>query len=179
MTAPSPVPTPDPHRAPDPDHRGGEEAAALRETLRALRIELQILNDSVAARAGVNPRDLDVLDVIDREGPCSPSWLAERTCTRRATLTSVLARLEQDGWIARRKDPRDGRAVRVASTGRFAELRELYGAADAAVDDLRGELTTAELRAAAHVLGRATEHLRARAGRPASETPADRRRASP
>lgn len=163
---------------PGPGRRADRDTAVLRETLRALRIEMQILDDAVAGQAGVNPRDLDVLDVIDREGPCSPSWLAERTGNRRATLTSVLARLERDGWIERRPDPSDGRAVRVASTARFGELRDLYGAADAAVDDLRDDVPLEDLRAASRVLRRATDHLRARTGRRAGDDPGDLRRSS-
>lgn len=108
----------------------------LRDAIRVLRIELGILNDRVAAAAGLNPRDLDVLDVIDREGPCTPSDLADRTGVRRATLTGVLARLEREGWIGRERDPADGRSALLASTVRFAELRALYGAADAGLDDV-------------------------------------------
>ncbi len=103
-----------------------EGAPSLRDAIRQLRIELQIVNDAVAAAAGLNPRDLDVLDVIDREGPCTPSHLARRTGCRRATLTGVLARLEDQGWIARDDNPADRRSAHLRSTSRFDELRRLY-----------------------------------------------------
>lgn len=126
----------------------------LRDAIRVLRIELGILNDRVAAAAGLNPRDLDVLDVIDREGPCAPSDLADRTGLRRATLTGVLARLERDGWVARERDPGDGRSVRLASTPRFDEIRALYGAADAGVDRHAAALSAPVRAALVETLGR-------------------------
>lgn len=99
---------------------------SIRDCVRQLRIELQIVNDKVASTAGLNPRDLDVLDVIDREGPCTPSHLAIRTGLPRATLTGVLARLEQQQWIDRERHPADGRSAQLRSTDRFDELRRLY-----------------------------------------------------
>ena len=86
-----------------------EPVEPLRQVVRELRIELRILNDAIAESAGLNPRDLDILDVIDREGPCTPSQLATRTGIRRATLTSVLARLEGQGWVHRTVDDGDKR----------------------------------------------------------------------
>ncbi|MFT4228432.1 MarR family winged helix-turn-helix transcriptional regulator [Micropruina sp.] len=99
---------------------------SIRDAVRQLRIELQIVNDKIATAAGLNPRDLDVLDVIDREGPCTPSHLAARTGLPRATLTGVLARLEQQQWVARERHPADGRSAQLRSTDRFDELRRLY-----------------------------------------------------
>ncbi|MCG7310839.1 MarR family transcriptional regulator [Brachybacterium sp. ACRRE] len=124
----------------------------LRDAIRVLRIELGILNDKVAARAGLNPRDLDLLDVIDREGPCTPGHLVERTGVRRATLTGILARLEAAGWILRERDAADGRSARVGSSARFDELRELYREADAQVERVVDGLDPALRRALPEVL---------------------------
>lgn len=127
-------------------------AADLRDAIRVLRIELGILNDHIAAEAGLNPRDLDLLDVIDREGPCTPGHLAERTGVRRATLTGMLARLEGDGWIRRERDASDGRSARLRSTPRFAELRTLYREADAHVEAVVAGLDPELRRAIPEVL---------------------------
>jgi len=139
-------------------------SAQVREEIRRLRIELEIANDAVAAAAGLTPRDLDVLDVIDREGPCSPTWLAERTGQRRATLTSVLHRLEGDGWISRRPDPADGRSAILDSTDRFDELRALYAPLDAVGDRLAAKLTAAELAVVARALALIADHVHDAAG---------------
>lgn len=134
-------------------------SAQVRDEIRRLRIELEIANDAVAGAARLNPRDLDVLDVIDREGPCSPTWLADRTGQRRATLTSVLRRLEGDGWIARRPDPADGRSAIVGSTDRFDELRALYAPLDAVEGRLAAEFTADELAVITRALALIADHV--------------------
>ncbi|MBB5918315.1 DNA-binding MarR family transcriptional regulator [Nocardia transvalensis] len=98
----------------------------LIDAFRVLRIELRVANDRIAAAADIKPRDLDILDVIDREGSCTPSHLAARTGLRAATLTGVLARLESCRWITRSTDPRDARSSWVTSTERFEQVRSLY-----------------------------------------------------
>lgn len=127
-------------------------AADLRDAIRVLRIELVILNDHIAAQAGLNPRDLDLLDVIDREGPCTPGHLVDRTGVRRATLTGVLARLESDDWIRRERDAADGRSARLRSTPRFAELRGLYREADAQLAGVVAQLPADVARTLPEVL---------------------------
>lgn len=107
----------------------------VRDAVRDLRIELVILNDRIARSVNLQPRDLDILDVIDREGPCTPSQIADRIGWSRATMTGVLARLETDNWIERRINPADARSMTIASTVRFEELRSAYSAVDETVAD--------------------------------------------
>ena len=116
----------------------------LQRAVQDLRIELAVLNDKVAAAVGLNPRDLDVLDVVAHEGPCTPGHLAARTGVPAATLTGVLARLARDGWITRTPDPDDGRSARIAAAARVAELRTRYASADVEVAELLAELDTRE-----------------------------------
>lgn len=98
---------------------------ALRNALRELRVELSINTRRVAAASGLNESDLDVLDVLSREGPQSPTRLARRLGIHVATMTGVLTRLEQAGWIVRRRDVVDRRGVQVESTG-FERLTAIY-----------------------------------------------------
>lgn len=133
---------------------------SLRNALRELRIELQIVNDRVAVAAGLNPHDLDVLDVIDREGPCTPSHLAHRTGHQRATLTGILARLAGQGWIARTAHPADKRSALVDSSERVHELRALYTHVDAIVDAFHQSVPPSESAALASSLNRLAELLR-------------------
>lgn len=107
---------------------------SLKAAIRELRIELVILNDRVARSVGLQPRDLDILDVIDREGPCTPSQIAGRIGWSRATMTGVLSRLEADGWIEREVNPSDGRSTTIRSTARFTELTSAYAKADRVAD---------------------------------------------
>lgn len=52
-----------------------------------------------------------------------PSELAERTAQERPTITGLLDRLEREGWIERRTDPRDRRVLRIYLGSRGLESR--------------------------------------------------------
>ena len=92
--------------------------------LRRLRAAVAAVDRGVAAAAKIRESDLTVLDLLHREGELTPTELARRTRTHVATMTGVLARLEKDGWIERRSDPRDRRSigVRATSVERFGVL---------------------------------------------------------
>lgn len=138
----------------------GTDGVEVLQAIRALRIELAIINDKVAIAAGLHPKDLDVLDVIDRDGSCTPTHLAARTGLRRATLTGILGRLESGGWLRRERDGRDGRSSRVCATARIEELRGLYRSADALLDEALAGTTAGERAMLAAVLGRLAELAR-------------------
>src|SRR6266481_6843534 len=101
--------------------------ASIKESLRALSIQLSLLNHQVGAHVGLNDVDLDCLDLINRQGPLSPSALAQRSGLHPATMTGILDRLERGGWVVRERDPADRRAVLVkARRERSAEIFGLY-----------------------------------------------------
>ena len=107
------------------DRRGRNRA--IKESLRELGIQLSLLNHSVGGRLDLRGTDLECLDLIGREGPLSPSELARHAGLHPATVTGILDRLEQGGWIARERDRSDRRAVLVqAVRGRVAEVARLY-----------------------------------------------------
>lgn len=109
----------------------------IQRALQDLRIELAIATSRAADRAGLRPADLDILDVVAHCGPLSPTYLSQRTGTHIATLTGVLARLERDGWIQRRRDPRDGRAFVIEADPRgVATLEALYAAGNRELTEL-------------------------------------------
>jgi DNA-binding MarR family transcriptional regulator len=78
--------------------------------------------------AGVelSPSLTAALATVGRHGPLTPSELAARERIQRPTATRLLARLEDEGLIARTRDPHDKRSslVAVTDTGR-ALLDEL------------------------------------------------------
>jgi DNA-binding MarR family transcriptional regulator len=117
-----------------------DTAEALRNVLRELRIELSINTRRVAAVSGLKDSDLDVLDVVTREGLQSPTKLARRLTIHVATMTGVLRRLEKAGWVARRRDVVDRRSVQVQPTG-FDRLAAIYRDANQRLDDIGMQLT--------------------------------------
>lgn len=98
---------------------------AVTSCLRDLRIELAVLNHRIGTRIELKDLDFDCLDVIARHGPISPSALAGRVGVHPATMTGILNRLDEGGWITRDRAKGDRRAVVVAS--KPDRQRELYG----------------------------------------------------
>ena len=124
--------------------RRSVRAQTLQRGLQDLRIELSILTDQIAQAAGLNPRDLDVLDVVVHDGGLNPKQLAARTGIHRATLTGVLTRLFEEGWVTRTRDPIDGRSVLIQlEPTRVAQLELLYAPANELLRQTLDRLTAA------------------------------------
>ena len=139
--------------------------AAIKRSLRELRIQLSLLNYRVGARLELNDVDLDYLDLIALQGPLSPSALARRAGLHPATVTGILDRLERGGWVARDRDASDRRAVVVRPLRhRNAELVHLYAGMNASIDQICADYGETELEVLAAFLGRTTD-----AGRSATE----------
>jgi DNA-binding MarR family transcriptional regulator len=139
--------------------------AAIRESLRELRIQLSLLNHHVGAHVDLKDVDLDCLDLIDRHGPLSPSALARRAGLHPATMTGILDRLERGGWVARDRDPSDRRAVLVrALRDRNADLMRLYSGMNRSINQICAGYQDAELELLADFLRRT-----ANAGRSATD----------
>lgn len=101
-------------------------AELLLLALRRLRTDLASYDRTVAETAGIKDTDLTVLEVLNREGPQTPTVLARRTHTRLATMTGILTRLERDGWIERQHDATDRRSIRIHATS-IDRFNALYG----------------------------------------------------
>lgn len=139
--------------------------AAAKSNLRNLRIELALLNHRVGDRAALKDADLDCLDVLVRHGSMTPSELARRTGVHAATMTGILNRLERDGWIVRERAEHDRRAVRLAPVPeRVREIFGHYGGMDAALDQILGDYSEADLELITDFLQRCVD-----AGRKATE----------
>jgi DNA-binding MarR family transcriptional regulator len=70
----------------------------------------------------ISPTLAAALATIEREGPLSPSALAEQERIQRPTATRVIARLAAMGLVTRTPDPADARASHVAVTRAGATL---------------------------------------------------------
>ena len=133
------------------------QAGAIRQELRALAIQLSLLNHRVGARLELKDTDLDCLDLISRHGPLSPSALARLAGLHPATLTGVLDRLQKGGWITRERDPVDRRAVRLrALRDRGGELLGHYAGMNAALELICADYSEAELELISGFLRRTT-----------------------
>ncbi len=75
----------------------------------------------IAERLGVNPTDLECLDLIVMRGPVTAGDLARATGLTTGAITGVIDRLERAGFAAREPDPADRRKVRVRALPAIAE----------------------------------------------------------
>jgi DNA-binding MarR family transcriptional regulator len=149
---------------------------AIKESLRALTIQLSLLNHQVTASLGLKDVDLHCLDLISRQGPLGPSALARRAGLHPATITGILDRLERAGWVTRERDSSDRRAVVVrALPDRGRELFALYAGMDASMTSLCAGYDETELALIADFLRRTTEAGQAATAELAKAAPQTRR----
>jgi DNA-binding MarR family transcriptional regulator len=101
---------------------------------------------------------LSVLHTLSRKGPLRLTELTATEQLKQPALTSLVAKLEQDGLVSRRPDPRDGRAVLLSLTREGKQVvRSRHADRIANLSRLVGQLNDEErevLAGTAHVLGR-------------------------
>jgi DNA-binding MarR family transcriptional regulator len=120
---------------------------AIQLYLRDLMAGLHQLNDAVGARVELRGPDLEILDLVARHGPLSPSEVAASTGVHPATLTGIVDRLEQRGWLTRVPDSDDRRRVRLeARRERGPELVGLYGPMNRSLSEICAALTPEQLQ---------------------------------
>ncbi|TMK88623.1 MAG: MarR family transcriptional regulator [Actinobacteria bacterium] len=145
--------------------RRQRSASEIRDSLRELRIQLALLNYRVGSQLELKDVDLDCLDILEANGPLSPSTLARRAGLHPATMTGILDRLERGGWIVRERDPSDRRAVLVrAVRDRYGQLLRLYSGFSRSMNKLLSDYSDSELELIADFLRRTVG-----AGRKATE----------
>ena len=72
---------------------------------------MQLLGQVSAERIGINVTDLNCLNIVALTGPMTAGDLARATGLTTASITGVLDRLEEGGFIRRERDPKDRRRV--------------------------------------------------------------------
>jgi DNA-binding MarR family transcriptional regulator len=68
---------------------------------------------TIARRAGLNPTDMECLDLILMSGPSTAGDIARRTGLSSGAVTGLIDRLERLGLVERTADPADRRKVLV------------------------------------------------------------------
>jgi DNA-binding MarR family transcriptional regulator len=151
------------------DGRRAERLDYIAERLPGRAVVLvRLLVKQVRTRE-ISRTEMEVLSILT-EGPRTITELTELEGTAQPTMTLLVKRLQEKGWVQREGLPRDGRVVIVSITeaGRNAQQRFRALFLAAMRTDLR-ELSDEELQAlaaATETIGSFVDDLQQRAGRP-------------
>jgi DNA-binding MarR family transcriptional regulator len=94
----------------DRPQRGGLQAE-FELALRRTGSLMQLMGQAAAERVGVNPTDLNCLNILSLAGPLTAGQLAQATGLTTASITGVADRLEAAGYVRRERDTADRRKV--------------------------------------------------------------------
>jgi DNA-binding MarR family transcriptional regulator len=117
----------------------GDFLLAMRRTSSVM----QLLTQAAADRLGINATDLNCLNVVALTGAMTAGELARATGLTTASITGVLDRLEESGFVRRERDLHDRRRVIVNLNARglqdvapiFAPMLKTWRAAAARYSD--------------------------------------------
>lgn len=131
--------------------------AALETTLRESSGLAVLFSQAVADRVGLNPTDLETLDVLVRHGAMTAGRLAELTGLTTGAVTGLIDRLERRGYAQRQRHPMDRRSVIVQPD--FAaidrDLEPAYAGMKRATEDLFRRYSDDELETVLDFMSRA------------------------
>lgn len=110
--------------------RDQREAAISRlvESLRALQLASDLMDQAFADFAGINRNDLRCIDIVDQRGRMTAGDLAREAGLTTGAVTALVDRMEAAGLLQRAFDPTDRRKVWVELTTEAKKLAdEVYG----------------------------------------------------
>src|SRR5215475_9442772 len=133
---------------------------------------IQLLGQVSAERIGINATDLNCLNIVALTGPMTAGELARQTGLTTASITGVLDRLEEGGFVRRERDPKDRRRVNVnLNPGpALAEIGPTFGPLVMAWRAAAASYSDDELRLLVEFQGRFLDIVRQQLDRLRSET---------
>jgi DNA-binding MarR family transcriptional regulator len=104
-----------PWPAPPTSAAGPQERAELElafaTAMRRTGSLMQLMGQAAADRIGINNTDLNCLNILSFSGHMTAGELAKATGLTTASITGVIDRLEEAGFVRRERDPHDRRRV--------------------------------------------------------------------
>ena len=98
------TPWAEPFVATDPER--AELATAFAAAIRRTGSLMQLMSQAAADRIGINSTDLNCLNILSFRGQMTAGELARETGLTTASITGVVDRLEEAGYVRRERDPR-------------------------------------------------------------------------
>lgn len=132
--------------------------ARVGRALRRVSAQSVLLSETVAARFGMHPTDLESLDVIVMQGPLGAGALGRATGLTSGSVTALLDRLERRGYVERVPDPGDRRRILVRHVPEaVGPIAAVYRTLEGRMGELWADYTEAELAIVADFLERSLE----------------------
>src|SRR5215471_10219779 len=94
-----------------PDHARQRLENEFLLAIRRAGSVMQLLGAAAAEKIGINVTDLNCLNILALGGRMTAGDLARATGLTTASITGVLDRLEEAGFVRRERDPQDRRRV--------------------------------------------------------------------
>ena len=125
------------------------------QEIRALDGELDLMDQAIADRLGMNRTDAQCMDIISRLGPMTAGELADRVGLTAGAITAVLDRLERGHWIRRVHDTVDRRRVMVErGPAQHARMEPIFSRLRRSTREVLGHYSEAQLDLIADFLRR-------------------------
>ena len=130
------------------------------------RVHQQVLRQTTqrleeAGIRGITPAQANALIVLfNARGAINAQALAAELGVSEVTVSRLLRRMEEDGWVERTPDPADRRAMLLRTTPMArAMFHRLVQVSNRVLDDLFGDLSREELRTLTELVGVVQEGL--------------------
>lgn len=102
--------------------------AGLGQVMQAYQRAIDVLDQRVADRLGLNRTDMRCLELLFAPEPLSPGELATAAGLTTGGVTTAIDRLERAGYVTRERDSADRRRVTVHPTDQARRVvAEIYG----------------------------------------------------
>jgi DNA-binding MarR family transcriptional regulator len=153
-------------------------ASVAHELGRELGTWTVLFHTAVADRLGLNITDHKALGLLLRDGPMTAGQIAELLGLTTGAVTGVIDRLEEAGYVRRARDANDRRKVviePVEDPEQYRDLGAIFAPLDAAMTELAGRYSAAELETIADFLARGRRILEEETRRLRQEAAAARR----
>ncbi len=100
--------------------------AELLDEVRRSQTATARFDRAVANRLGINQTDMSCLDALSRVGPLTAGQLAAHTGLSSGAMTTAIDRLQEHGFVRRRRDVDDRRVVVIEPTDKIGEIHTFY-----------------------------------------------------
>jgi DNA-binding MarR family transcriptional regulator len=142
------VPWPEGIRAASWTQERSELGLAFVAAIRKTSSLMQLMSQAAADRIGINATDLNCLNILSFSGQLTAGELAKATGLTTASITGVIDRLEEAGFVHRERDASDRRrvVVHLDTSHALATIAPVFGPMLGAWHRLTDQYTDDQLR---------------------------------